>query len=75
MTIEDVIAKTLRIPLEQVTDEMSPDNTEEWDSFNGLLLATELEKAFQVTFSIEEVISVTCVADIKKILSAHGITP
>ena len=74
MTVEDVVAKTLNIPVEQVSDDTSPENTEEWDSFNGLLLATELEKAFKVIFSIEEVVSVKRVADIKRILGVHGIT-
>ena len=41
------------------------DNTEGWDSFNGLLLATELEKEFKVKFTMEDIVSIKNVGDIK----------
>ncbi|MBI3075300.1 MAG: acyl carrier protein, partial [Parcubacteria group bacterium] len=55
------------------TDDTSPENTTSWDSFNGLLLATELEKEYKITFSIEEVVAVRRVADIKKALRSRGV--
>jgi len=73
MTVEEVIGKVLNVDSSKITDETSPENTPEWDSFNGLLLATELEKNFKVKFSIDEVVLVKNVGDIKKILQKHGI--
>jgi len=72
-TVEDVVSTVLGISREVITNETSPANTEEWDSFNGLLLATELEKKFCVKFSFEEVLEVKNVGDIKKILKRHNI--
>lgn len=50
-----------------------PENTESWDSFNALVMVSELEQQFSVQFSMEEVYSVSCVKDIKEALINHGI--
>lgn len=68
-----IVGKVLGIDPSQVNDQTSPENTESWDSFNALVLVTELESAFGVKFTIEEVVSVKKVADIKAILKKHGI--
>ena len=70
--VETIVARVLGVKEETISDETSPANTEEWDSFNGLLLATELEKEFDVRFSIDEVVSVKKLADIKAALRRHG---
>ena len=54
--------------------DLSPENTETWDSFNALVMVTELEEVFKISFSIEEVEGVTCVADIKKCLKNYNIS-
>lgn len=72
-SVEEVIARVLSIDPSTITDRTTPSDVEEWDSFNGLLLVTELEKNFHVTFSLEEVVAVKNVADIKKTLQKHGI--
>ena len=56
-----------------ITDATKPEDIESWDSFNGLVLVTELEKNFKVKFSLEEVVSVKKVGDIKKVLKDHGV--
>lgn len=68
-----ILSGVLDIPANQVTDETSPENTAGWDSFNGLMLVTELEKGFDVKFDIEEVIAVKNVRDIKEALQRHGV--
>jgi acyl carrier protein len=70
----DLISKVLNIEVEMVTDETSPENTASWDSFNGLLMVSELEEVFSVHFSIEEVYGVTCVKDIKSALVHHDVS-
>jgi len=68
-----LLSKILNIDVESITDETSPDNTPSWDSFNGLVMVSELEEVFSVHFSIEEVYAVTCVKDIKSALIRHGV--
>ena len=57
------------------TDDSSPQTVGNWDSFNGLLLASELEKEFAIQFTMAEILDVKNVRDIKKHLKNHGINP
>jgi len=72
-TVEEIVGKILDIPPAKVTNNTKPENTPSWDSFNGLALVTELEKNFKVVFSIEEVVAVHKVGDIKKALRKRGV--
>lgn len=74
-SVEEVLGKVLGIDPKKINDKSSPENINAWDSFNGLLLVTELENNFRVNFSVDEVISVKNVGDIRKILKKHGINP
>lgn len=73
LTLEKIIAKVLSADESLITDEAGPGSIASWDSFNALLLVAELEKNFNVKFTLEEIIIVKTVADIKKILKNHGI--
>lgn len=71
--LKEVLSKVLGIAPDSINDKTSPNNVESWDSFNGLMLASELEKKFNVKFTMEEVVSVKNVRDIKESLKKHGI--
>ena len=71
--LKAILSKVLGIEPDSITDKTSPDNVESWDSFNGLMLASELEKEFNVKFTMDEVVSVKNVRDIKESLRKHGI--
>ena len=71
--LESILSKVLGVAPNAITDTTSPDNVPTWDSFNGLLIVSELENSFKVKFTMEEVIAVKCVKDIKKTLARHGI--
>ena len=68
-----LISRVLDIDKNSITDLTSPENTESWDSFNALVMVSELELEFEVHFSIEEVYSVTCVKDIRGVLRRHDV--
>jgi acyl carrier protein len=68
-----LLAEILEIKPEDITDEISPENTPSWDSFNGLMIAAELEKSYNVKFTMEDVLSVKSVRDIKKALDKYHI--
>lgn len=68
-----VLSKVLGVDKATITDEMSPDTVDNWDSFNALLLVSELESTFKVKFTMEEVSSAKCVGDIKRYLRLHGV--
>jgi acyl carrier protein len=68
-----LLSKILDIPKESITDETSPDNVPSWDSFNGLMMVSELESTFDVKFTMDEITAVKNVKDIKEFLKKHGV--
>lgn len=68
-----IIARVLDTDMSKINDKSSPETIENWDSFNGLLLADELESEFKVKFTIDELVAVKNVGDIKIQLTNHGI--
>lgn len=68
-----LLSKILGISTRNINDKTSPDNTPSWDSFNGLMIASELEKQFKIKFTVSEIIDVKNVGDIKRHLMGHGI--
>ena len=69
----DLLSRILRIDAKIINDETSPDNIDTWDSYNGLMMVSELESIFNVQFTMEEVVAVRNVSDIKKCLTEHGV--
>ena len=68
-----IISKVMRINIDNITDELGPESIENWTSFNGYVLLSELESGFYVKFSINEAMDVKNIADIKRHLKNHGI--
>tara|TARA_Y100000310_G_C20480522_1_gene714450 strand:- start:436 stop:678 length:243 start_codon:yes stop_codon:yes gene_type:complete len=73
-TLKELVARVLNVDKNEINDESSPDNLDSWDSFNGLLMVSELEKNFDVKFTMEEILAVTKYKDIKESLRNHGVT-
>jgi len=69
-----LLSNVLGIAIDEINDDTSPDNTESWDSFNALVMVTELEETFEVSFTMDEVYSVRRVADIKEILNKYKVS-
>ena len=63
----------MEIESSELTDESGPEDVENWDSYNGLLLIDEIESEFNVKFTIEEIFDINSIADIKKYLTNHGV--
>jgi acyl carrier protein len=68
-----IIAKVMDIPIDEITDNSSPETIPSWDSFNSYILLDELESEFKTEFTIDEVTETKNVSDIKKNLKIHGI--
>lgn len=71
--LKSVLSNVLNIKEDTINDETSPDNVEMWDSFAGLMLVSELESQFKIKFSMDEIVAVKCVGDIKEALKRHGV--
>lgn len=72
-SLKKLIARVLEIEESSVTDDASPTTIASWDSYNGLLLVSAIEKNFHLKLTTEETVSVQSIGDIKKVLQKHGI--
>ena len=71
--LKSILSRILDIEENSINDQTSPGNVESWDSFNALMMVSELEKEFKVRFTMDEVTAVKCVKDIKESLKRHGV--
>jgi acyl carrier protein len=68
-----ILTRTLGLSVDQIDDDLTPGDVDTWDSFNGLVLASELESTFSLTFTTEEVTGIKNVGDMKQVLRSRGI--
>lgn len=68
-----LISKIMNIPSSEIDDKSGPETIKNWTSFKGIVLLVELEKEFNVKFTINEAMDVKTIADIKRHLENHGI--
>ena len=54
---------------------LSPENTPSWDSLNAIVLVSEVEKALEVKFTYDEVMSVKTFADVVDLVKSKGGNP
>jgi acyl carrier protein len=68
----DIVANVMEVQVAQIDDESGPETIENWDSFRGLILFEELESKFNVKFTLNELLNIKKIKDIKNILSVRG---
>lgn len=70
---EDIISKILLLENEQIKDNISRDDLELWDSMTHLALVSELEQAFDIILSDDDVTEIKTIGDIRKTLNKFNI--
>ncbi len=69
----DIICKILLLEETQISDSLARDDIEEWDSMSHLVLVSECENTFNVSFSDDEVVEIQTIGDLKQALTDHNI--
>ena len=72
-TLFEIVSRVMNIPIEKISDSSGPDSIPDWDSFNMFVLLDEIEKEFDVKFSLEETLEIKNVGDFRKQLEKHGV--
>ena len=65
-TLFEIVSRVMNIPIEKISDSSGPDSIPDWDSFNMFVLLDEIEKEFDVKFSLEETLEIKTIGDFKK---------
>ncbi|MBW2973163.1 acyl carrier protein [Candidatus Woesearchaeota archaeon] len=71
--LKDLIARVLGVDKKEINDDSSPDTIASWDSFNGLMLVSEVERNFNIKFSMDAVMNINSYKAIKNALKKQGI--
>lgn len=68
-----LVTEHFKIAPEHITDMRSAKDVPEWDSMNYLLFIADIEKAYNVSFSMDEVLGAQTFGDLRKMLQARSI--
>ena len=68
-----IISEVFSIDVSKIDDNTSPENLEQWDSFNFYVLLNEIEKEFNIKFDIDETLEIKKIGDFKVLLQKRGI--
>lgn len=69
----EIVSKILLVDESKVNDSLKRTDIESWDSMTHLILISELEQNYNITFNDDDVASITCVGDIKKTLHKYNV--
>jgi acyl carrier protein len=67
--VKSIVSRVLRINIDQVNEYLSRENAEQWDSFNHLLLISEIEKELGITFTLMEIEQIKQYKDLEAMVS------
>lgn len=73
MKLAQLVASTLGIPEDRVSDSLCIDDCDEWTSMKQVALVSALESAYAVEFDIMESIEMDSVGAIREVLRDKGI--
>ena len=68
-----IISKVFNVDSNKINDETSPENLEQWDSFNFYVLLDEIENQFSITFNLDETLEIKKIGDFKQLLEKNGV--
>ncbi len=69
--LNKILADILDLENEQISDELTSDTAEHWDSINHLRLVTAIEQEFSISLSMEEIQSMQSVSKIRDLVNHH----
>ena len=68
-----IVANVFNVEFSKINDETSPENLEEWDSFNFYVLLDEIENKFSISFDLDETLEIKNIGDFKKLFEKKGV--
>ena len=72
MNLYDVVASVLRIDASILNEDSNAQNTSNWDSLRHIELILAVENAYQVNFTMPEMVGMRKLADMRKLLTEKG---
>lgn len=70
-----IVAEVLLLDEREVSDALTPEISDRWDSIAHLRLVTAVEQAFAITLSMSEIQSISSIARLRQLLRKHVTRP
>ncbi|WP_269236517.1 acyl carrier protein [Flavobacterium flavigenum] len=70
--LHNVFARAFEIPVETINDQLEYQGIAEWDSMSHLVLVEELERTYNISIDMEDILDMGNVEKIKNLLKKHG---
>lgn len=67
-TFNAIASQMFTLPEEGIHDALTSHDIPAWDSMNYVFFIAELEKEFGISFSMDEVMNVSCLGDLRAIV-------
>lgn len=71
--LQAAFATVLQIDPQRVVDTLAYGECPEWDSLAHMALVAELETCFDLMLDTEEIIAMSSVAEVRRLLGLHGV--
>lgn len=69
--LNKIIMEVLDLEDDELTDDLTPETADYWDSLNHLRMITAIEQAFGIKLSMEEIQSIESVAGLRETVRRH----
>jgi acyl carrier protein len=73
MNILEFVSEVFSVDKSSINLDTMPGDFPEWDSLGHLNLLTSLEEKFNISFDMEETMSIQSINDLKKTLNSKGV--
>lgn len=67
--VKRIAAQVFSVDISMLNDDFGRDNADEWDSFNHLLLISEIERITGIKFTMQEVEQINNIRQLTEIIS------
>lgn len=71
--LQGILAEVFGLRPSEITDKLTRDDVETWDSLKQMDLILSLERAYDLTLEIEDIVSMLSVANIIAVLKDKGV--
>jgi acyl carrier protein len=71
--LHQVISEVLRVPPDKITSEMSIHKVDAWNSLTHIELVVTIEERFQIQLTEDEIVAMTSIGEIQRMLSNRGV--
>ncbi|MEC9376128.1 MAG: acyl carrier protein [Pseudomonadota bacterium] len=66
--LHTILSRILKIDLQDIEEDMKPQDLKLWDSFNTMQIILEMEQEFDIQIDLEQIIEIKSIKDFEAIL-------